>query len=258
MKIENYGNGDRCLLAMRYLLLDERLSHIEKIERLILLPIPSARDGVHITGTDKLISELLMDINPHDLVVGYNIPDEDKEIIIRSGGEFFDTALDERFTLDNARLTALGAVGYILTNIKTSPNDTKYGIVGYGKIGRCLSEMLMYLGGNVRIYSANNLTRLTLSEYGVENMAYDKDAHLIPNIDDVGVLINTAPTPLEKTFAKGRVPTHLSVIELASGENFKGVDGVITLGGIPERFYRESSARIYYRAIIRSILGVAE
>lgn len=258
MKIENYGKGERCLLAMRYLLLDERLSHIEDIERLILLPIPSARDGVHITGTDKLISELLMDINPHDLVVGYNIPNEDKEIIIHSGGDYFDASLDEEFTLDNARLSALGAVGYILTNIKTSPPDTRFGIVGYGKIGRYLSEMLMYLGGNVRIYSANNLTRLTLSEYGVDNLAYDKSAHIIPNTIDLDVLINTAPTPLEKTFEAGRVPAHLTVIELASGENFKGVEGIISLQGIPERFYRESSARIYYEAIMRAILGVAK
>ena len=256
MKIENYGGGDRCLLAMRYLLLDERLSHIDDIERIILLPIPSARDGVHITGTDKLISELLMDISPHDLVVGYNIPSEDKDVIIMSGGEFLDVALDESFMQENARLSALGALGFILTNIKTSPTDTKYGIVGYGKIGKRLSEMLMYLGGNVKIYSANNLTRLTLSGYGVDNSAYDKDAHTIPDIDEIEVLINTAPTPLEKTFPQGRAPSHLIVIDLASGDSFFGVEGVIRLQGIPEKFYRESSARIYYEAIMRYILGV--
>lgn len=258
MKIENYGKGERCLLSMRYLLLDDRLTHTEKIDRLILLPIPTARDGVHITGTDKLISEVLMDIAPRDLIVGYNIPDEDKAVIISSGGDFVDVSLDERFTLDNAELSALGALGYILTNIKSCPRTTRYGIVGYGRIGKRLFEMLMYLGGKVRIYSANNLTRLTLSEYGVDNLPYDKGTHTIPDIDDLDVLINTAPTPLENTFRYGRVPDGLKVIELASGENFKGVEGVISLQSIPERFYPKSAARIYYEAIIRAIFGVAE
>lgn len=255
MKIENYGKGERCLLAMRYLLLDERLSHIENIERLILLPIPSARDGVHITGTDKLISELLMDINPHDLVVGYNIPAEDKDVIIHSGGDFLDVSLDEKFTLDNAELSALGALGYILTSIKEAPLDSKYGIIGYGRIGKRLCEMLMYLGGYVRVYSSSNMTRLTLSKYGVDNLSYDKDAHCVPEIDDIDILINTAPTHLESTFKNHKVPEHMRVIELASGENFKGVEGITSLQSIPENFYPKSAALIYYKAIMRAILG---
>lgn len=254
MKIENYGKGERCLLAMRYLLLDEELTDRCNEKRIILLPIPSARDGVHITGTDKLISELLMDIREQDFVVGYNIPDEDKEIIYHSGGDFFDAALDEVFLLENSNLSALGALGYILQNTSRPPADTRYGIVGYGRIAGALSEMLMYLGGKVRIYTSNNLTRLSLSEYGVDNMSYDRASHTIPDISDIDILINTAPTPLEATFEGGRIPKEMTVIELASGNNFEGVAGVIRLPSIPERFYPRAAARIYYEAIKRALM----
>ncbi len=255
MKIENYGKGERCTLAMRYLLLDEELAHIKGIERIILLPIPSARDGVHITGTDKLISELLMDINPHDFVVGYNIPDEDKNIIHASGGEYLDSAYDEKFLEENAFLSALGALGYILTSSTHSPKDTKYGIIGYGRIAKYLSEMLMYLGADVRIYTSNSLTRLTLSEYGVDTMLYERCERKITGYDDIDILINTAPTPLEKTFADGAVPERMKLLELASGDNFASVSGVIRLPSIPERFYPKSAAKIYYEAIKRCISG---
>lgn len=257
MKIENYGSGERCREVMRGLLeLDGAGGMPPWLHRVILLPIPAARDGVHVTGTDKLVSEVLMDIEPGDFVAGYGIPDEDIEIIKAQGAEYFDAAEDEEFLSVNAHLTALGALGYILTNIKRIPSENVFGIVGYGRIGSRLSEMLMYLGAKIKVYTSKNATRLSLGECGIKTVYMERGCGCVPELEDVSVLINTAPTPLGATFSFG-VPRGMTVIELASGNNFDGVEGVVRLPSIPDRAYPLSAGRAYLEAILRAIEGVA-
>ena len=54
-------------------------------------------------------------------------------------------------------------------------------------------------------------------------------------------------------FRSGALPLGVRVIELASGENFKGVSGVERLPAIPERMYPESAAGAYADAVKRRI-----
>ena len=255
MKIENYGNSERCLGVMRLLLKDEAAGVLAEThaERIILLPIPTARDGVHITGTDKLISELLLDIQPTDFVVGYDIPLEDKCIIHAVGAELLDVAEDSEFLDENAKISAIGALSYILSLGPAAPMDTVYGIVGWGRIGSSLAQMLMYLGGEVRVYTSNNSTRLTLSSYGIDTVSYERHEGRLPDISGVNILINTAPTPLSSSFPDGRIPDGLRVVELASGNNFSGISGILPLPSIPDRYYPRSAAICYYKAIMRAL-----
>ena len=68
---------------------------------------------------------------------------------------------------------------------------------------------------------------------------------------DLDVLVNTAPSPLAECFAGGKIPRGLCVIEVASGNNFVGVEGVVKLPSIPERSYPKSAGRAYFHAIQR-------
>ena len=80
MKIENYGVGERCCEAMR--LLTEWASDKEEagsILRVILLPIPTTRDGIHVNGCERLIADVVREVGVGDLVVGYSIPRVDTE-----------------------------------------------------------------------------------------------------------------------------------------------------------------------------------
>ena len=257
MKIENYGADGRQKTVMRELLrLDADGGISAAVDRIILLPIPSARDGVHITGTDKLVSEVLMDISEGDFVVGYGISKEDAEIIVAQGADYYDAARDERFLEANAQISALGALGYILNNLDKIPADVRFGVVGYGRIGSRLCRMLMSLGAKIRVYTSNNSTRLSLGACGVSTVLVERNSGILAELDTVDVLINTAPCNFKESFPGGRVPYGLAVIELASGDNFAGVEGVVRLPSIPDRMYPASAGREYFLGIKRALSEV--
>ena len=252
MKIEKYGVGRRQDFAAAKL---AELSS-DTVDRVLLLPIPTTRDGVHLSGCDIRIADVICEVGRGDVVAGYAIPEEDAEIIEASGGVCIDLSRDEEFLAENARLTALAAVGYILTEFPRAADEVVFGVVGYGRIGKRLVTYLTSLGIKVIVYTSKNATRVALGACGIRTEVYERDEGII-NIDpEVGVLINTAPTPLEKSFQDGVIPRGLSVIELASGNNFGGISGVVRLASLPEKRYPDSALEVYYRALLRG-LGIA-
>lgn len=248
MKIEKYGVSERCNEAMRRLLLLEASGGTpQSLSRVILLPIPTARDRLHITGTDRLLCEVTSDVGDGCLVAGYGIPKGEAERMRRQGAKVFDAVESEDFLRENSYISAVGAMGYILTEIKKLPSDLLFGIVGYGRIGSALLRMLLYFGARVRVYTGKSLTRMELGECEVETVYTDyKDGASIEGVD---VLINTAPTKLTALFPDGKIPDGMRVIELASGDNFGDIEGIERLPGIPDKMYPRSAGAAYFNAI---------
>ena len=254
MKIENYGVGERCAEVMRRLLVSEARGEISKsISRIILLPIPTSRDKVHITGTDKLLSEAVSGACQSDAVFGYGIPKSVRAEMERAGALVFDVLECEDFQRENAYITALGTIGYILTEIKEIPSSLSFGIVGYGRIGKELIRLLLFLGARVRVYTSKELTRIELGECGVETSLTDYRSKI--DLDGIDVLINTAPTDLSSSFPLGACGVR--IIELASGNNF-GDTEVTRLMSIPDKMYPKSAGAAYFRAIEKHIKEVKE
>ena len=250
MKIENYGVGERCREVMRLLTEWASIEETNAPGRIILLPIPTSRDGIHLCGSDKLLHEVVSEVDYGDLVVGYSIPSCDTEYIRSRGAFVFDAAADELFLEENAYLTALGTLEYLLSEHRCVPSDMHVGIIGYGRIGSALLRILLFLGAKIRIYTSKNLTRVELGENGVESRYIDYANPTLGDTADLDVLINTAPTRLGSCF-DGGVPCGIRVIELASGDNFAGVEGVVRLPSIPEKNYPKSAGRAYFHAIQR-------
>ena len=249
MTIENFGSGARCEETMRQLVRAEAEGRFPSgIKRCILLPVPTSKDKIHLTGTDRLLSEIFSDARDGDFVAGYGIDSSEKARMRERGAIVYDALFDEDFLSENALLTALGALGYLLSRSDVSLPDLKIGIVGYGRIGSRLMRMLLFLGGNVRIYSTREKTCLMLGESGVSATLIEKGAPLPTG--EVDILINTAPTDLSASFKDGKIPKGLRIIELASGENFKGIAGVERLPGIPDKSYGKSAGKAYAKRIL--------
>ena len=240
MSIEIYGKGER----MRHLF---RLCSGLYGSHLLLLPIPTTKDGEHLTGTDIRISDAISGVFSDSVAVCYGMPREYKEEILSRGAHLFDLSEDEKFLSENARLSALGALGYILTEYGTDIKGARVGIVGYGRIGSRLLEMLLFLGASVTLYSKRAEVRAELSLNGVETSDAVYRGEVL--CEELDLLINTAPTDLSYLFEGGKIGEGLRVVELASGENFGGIEGVVRLPGIPEKLYPESSARLYRGAV---------
>ena len=232
----------------------QRLLHLSEERKLppslthaVLLPIPTARDGIHVTGSDKLLPEIAESVGEGSLVCGYGIPRRERERMISLGARVFDGAECESFLRENSYISALGAMGYILTEFKRVPRDLFFGVVGYGRIGSALVEMLLFFGARVRVYTRRSEVRESLGRFGIESAESDLSDGV--GIGGLDVLINTAPADMRAFFPSGKIPVGVEVIELASGDNFGGIEGVVRLMSIPDKIYPRSAAAAYCNAI---------
>ena len=241
MEICTFGVGGRqraCAAA---------LSRIEdaRYERLVLLPIPTTKDGEHVNSTDTPLEDILSFVGHGVLVAGYNIPDSLGEKILSLGGEVFDAALDEDFLLENAEITAEGALGRILCDFKKAPRNLQVGIVGYGRIGKALTRLLLFLGANVRIYTRRESVRLSLAECGVKSSRGECASEFF----GLDLVLNTAPAPFPGGAELDELSKSTVLVDLASGNNFPQGTRVLKLSSVPDAMYPETAGEIYARYI---------
>ena len=244
MSIETYGTGARLRAAAN-------LSVPFGIERrIILLPIPTTRDGKHVTSTDIELADIFDGAGEGTYIFGYGIPSGLVRRAEELGARVHDLSIDEQYLSENAELTAIGCLGYILTSSASAPSELSFGIVGYGRIGERLVRLLLFLGAKVSVFTTRMHIRNSLCEMGVgaRDMATPIDT------TGIDILINTAPRDMRGDFAHG-FPLGMRVIELASGENFDGLSRVERLPGIPERYFSLSAGRTYAAAVKRVIMG---
>ena len=240
MEILTYGKGERLRVCSSVV-----AEGCRGDSRIIILPIPTTKDGVTVFGTELSLSEVCGQVESGTLVAGYGIPENMAEMIAERGGYIYDALLDEELVCENAQLTALGTLGWILSNMRSSPKELFFGIVGYGRIGKRLLRLLLFLGARVRVYSSNLSEIRGLIETGIEAVDHRSGA----DFSDLDVLINTAPARIvgSRQIEKCR---GIRVIDLASGNQLSDIEGVVCLPSVPEKCFPESAGRLYAEGIL--------
>ena len=246
MNIETYGRGERLRLAASLLA-------SLPVKHLTLLPVPSTKDGKFVLNTDIPLSDTLVGVGDGSVVCGYALPGSFSDEAKSLGATVIDLSLDEEYLKYNARLTALGAIGYILGSVKDSLDGMHFGVVGYGRIGSETVRLLLLLGAGVVVFTTRPEVRLMLGELGVDTADSGSLCRGDAVLDGIDVIVNTAPTDISKAFGEGWNSTGKRIIELASGENFLGVDGVERLPSLPEKCYPISAARAYAEGVKRAL-----
>ncbi len=189
-----------------------------------------------------------------NLLVGYEVP---RFLYEMEGLEVFDLAQDEPFLWRNARLCALGTLGIILTEHSRVPSDLHIGVIGYGRIGREVCDLLTFLETSLVVFTSKREVVDALKKKNVSAVLVDWKENSHTNVNQtlqndgifssVDILINTSPSPLGEAFFEGFSGV---VYDLASGTPIPKSVPHTRLSSLPMRMYAQSAGFAVYRAII--------
>lgn len=169
---------------------------------------------------------------------------------------------DESLLLANARLTAEGALASAMRSSPRALDGMECMVIGWGRIGRALTELLVALGARVTVASRSPAGRNRAVERGAE--AVDT-AHIANALPGRKLIYNTAPAMVLDSAALGRVDPNAMLIDLASPPYGIDLRAAWNRGlrawrepGLPGRYCPYSAARAMLDAMDRLDRGECE
>ncbi len=222
----------------------ERLFREIEAADAVLLPIPVTRGGTAVAGTSLSPDSVLGSMRRGAHLLGGNISAALTATARRSGVFTHDFLDYETFVLQNAYLTAQAALGILLTELSLCLYQTPIALLGFGRISKFLSRMLLSLGAEVTVFARREEDLAMASLIG---MQAEPISHLAasPRLRSAAAVINTVPARLlgEGTaFAEDTL-----LLELASGAGNlpEGCGGrLVCAQGLPGKFYPRSAGKI--------------
>ena len=196
----------------------------------LLLDIPSIQND----GLQELLRMLPIDI----AILGYNLTADYLESCRK-----IDLQKDPLFLARNAAITAECALRAAVPYLTTAFRDTPTIILGWGRIGKCLANLLQNIGTPVTIAARKESDRaiaIALGHRAVDFSEIQQEAtrhRLLFNTVPQGIVLQK-PSP-------GCVK-----IDLASLPGLEGGD-VIPARGLPGKFVPESAGKLIAESIIR-------
>lgn len=246
---------------------DNRMVYLEKIlknenidskyiSNVYILPIPVTRDKVHILNSDILLSDYFSGLEDNSLVLCGNKSLIPKDLI--SENQVFDYSDSELFLLKNANLTSHGVIKILCENSSFPFNKLKFLILGFGRIGKNLTKLLLGLESKIYVFGHSEKDLFWSNKFGI---SYVKNLdNFKENIDFV---INTIPHEIisEKQLKK-QCFALAQFIELASYPGIKsetcqniGIEHISALG-IPGKIYPKQAAEIIKESILNIIFSL--
>lgn len=199
---------------------DSRVTHL-------LLPVPSF-EASRVKGGWKL--ESILAALPGDItVIGGNLNHP-------ALGRYhtIDLMQDAFYVAENADITAHCAVKLALSKLPVTLKNQKVLVIGWGRIGKCLAQLLRDMGANVAVQARKEADRAILAALGY-----------LPRqkIDGYRVIFNTVPTPIINEAECELCRSDCLKIDLASEQGIAGED-VLWAPGLPGKDAPESSGRL--------------
>lgn len=211
----------------------------------LLLDVPSFDSNGALRGgrdAGELLSMLPEDI----CIVGGKL---DQPVL--RGHSTLDLLQKEDYLAANAAITAHCALKVAAPYLQTTFADTPTLILGWGRIGKCLAQLLKRLHCPVTVATRKETDRNILRALGYSVLSPEEcGGHL----KEMRLLFNTIPTPVlsRESLAAAR---HCVQIELASQPGLSGPH-VIPALGLPGVYAPESSGHLIAQMFITHFLEV--
>lgn len=208
----------------------------------LLLDVPSFRPDGILRGGQSLEGYLQM--LPEEItVVGGNLTHP-----ALSKVKCIDLLKDPAYLCENAAITADCALQVAAPLLSTTLQQSPALVIGWGRIGKCLAQLLRAIGNDVTVAARKETDRATLRSLGYATADTKALSHLLPGFR---LIFNTAPQPVIPREILSQCDPCVK-IDLASKPGIIGED-VVWARGLPGIHAPESSGKLIAETLIRLI-----
>lgn len=165
-----------------------------------------------------------------------------------------DLLKDPYFLADNAAITAEAALGLMLSRLTCAISESEILILGWGRIGKCLTHQLTHLGAPITVYARKPEDRAMLRGLGYHPITDEELPRVLPAFRCV---VNTVPAPILTEQDAARLRPDCFKLDLASIRGIPG-NGVLHARGLPGKYKPESTGKLIARTILYHLGGEAE
>ena len=155
----------------------------------------------------------------------------------------YDLLKTESYLKENARITAYCALHIIGEALPVTLEDCPVLVIGWGRIGKVLTSLLVRIGANVTVATRDIRSAASLTKLGISAVLMHG---IIP--DHYRLIVNTAPATVLSNEAVSLCKDAVK-IDLASTIGLPG-DDVIWATGLPGRCAPESSGKLIARYVL--------
>ena len=205
----------------------------------LLLPVPSLEKDGTIRGGGEL-AELLTLLPKSIVIIGGYLP----EI---PGYRCIDLLKDPTYLADNAYITAHCAIRIAMTQLKVTFRDCKVLVIGWGRIGKCLTRLLRGLDADITVAARKETDRAMAHALGYNAIDIQE---IGTNPDAYRLIFNTVPSPILTPEQTAECRDGCVKIDLASVQGLEGSD-VLWARSLPGIYAPESSGSLIARSAIR-------
>ena len=153
----------------------------------VVLPLPAATSESIISFLD--LSEIILKNSSY--LIGGRFSPYLRGIINQKGIAYGDYYEDEVFTVKNAYLTAEGALQLAMKELKGSLRFSKCAILGYGRIGKALGEMLKSFNAEVTVFARREESLVWASEKGFNTYKITEKSEFNKLLCEFDVIFNS-------------------------------------------------------------------
>lgn len=216
------SEGYNCLL-FGFEEYNTKLDKILSQSDIIALPLPVSEDGINLFAPFLAQKAPLFDIfrqlSADKLVLGGRVSDQVKKLAGRFDINICDYFLREEMTVKNIVPTVEGALAIAINETDFTIHKSSCLVLGYGRLGRVLSEKLSCLGANVTVMARSQKDLAWCSVCGYSLV---KPSGLREVLKEQNIIFNTVPALILNSELLQYVGRGTLIIDLASAPG--GVD----------------------------------
>ena len=199
----------------------------------LLYPIPTKLEMLHECTTDQT-------------VIGGGL-DFLNDSIAR-----IDLMEDPDYLCANAAITAQAALAMVLERLSREISQANILILGWGRIGKCLTHQLDHLNAHVTVYARKEADRAMLACLGYHSADRQTLSRILGRFH---CIINTVPAPILSEEESRTLRPGCLKLELASGVWLPG-DDVLVAHGLPGKCKSDASGELIAKRIIHHLGGM--